>query len=198
MTSKKNERIANLILFFLSENPGAGRTQIIKFLYLSDLEYRQYQGEPITDLEYIWGDHGPFDPRVYVVLDQMKADGTISEEPYANAFGKPAYRYKSEISPKSDGLHRAELRIAESVAKQVRDTPLRNLLDEVVYQTMPMLDAQDRDARGQKLRMELVNNQKRKFMIDLKDAFDAEESFDKNTCVSGKEFFEELLRSCPG
>jgi len=141
--AEKNVRIAALISFFLLKNPGAGRTQIIKFLYLTDLEYRQYQGRQVTDLEYIWGDYGPFDSRIYDVLESMKDSGWIREEEYQTTYGSPAFRYELAKGCRSDGLHRAEIDIAEHIATQVRDTPLRALLDDVVYQTKPMLDAKN-------------------------------------------------------
>src|ERR1700677_4866435 len=87
-------RIASLISFFLSKNPGAGRTQIVNFLYLTDLEYRQYQGKQVTDLEYIWGAYGPFDQRIYDVLDLMQYQGQIRVNSYRNPNGSPAFRYE--------------------------------------------------------------------------------------------------------
>ena len=195
---RENERVAALISFFLLKNPGAGRTQIVKFLYLTDLAYRQYQGNPVTDLEYVWGDHGPFDKRIYDVLDAMKFEGRVREDTYRTSFGKPAYRYEPAANCRQDGLHRAEIDIAEHVAGQVRDTPLRELLEDVVYQTAPMRDAQDRGARGQKLNMDLVNLEKRKFGIDLEQAWDGAESIAQGKGIPAEKFFEEIIAECPG
>jgi hypothetical protein len=197
ISERENARIAAMISFFLSENSGAGRTQIVKFLYLTDLEYRQYQGRQVTNLEYIWGDFGPFDQRIYDILDSMKSQGIVVEEEYVNNYGKPAFRYELLAPCNRDSLHRAEVEIAKYVAKQVRDTPLRTLLDDVVYQTTPMIDAIDRRARGQKLRMELVDLQKRKFGIDLEQAWEADESLDREKAIPAETIFNELLMQCP-
>ncbi len=190
------ERIVALISFFLHENPGSGRTQIVKFLYLTDLEYRHYQGKPVTDLEYIWGDFGPFDQRIYDALENMKAQGLVTEEPYTSNYGEPAYRYEFNGALKGDVLHPAELAIAEEVAKQVRDTPLRTLLDDVVYQTLPMIDAKKRQARGEKLRMDQVNFAKQKFGIDLEEAWEADEGLKSGQGIPAQQFFKEVIEHC--
>ena len=194
---QRNERIATLICFFLSKNPGAGRTQIVKFLYLTDLEYRQYQGKPVTDLEYVWGDFGPFDQRIYNVLETMKRRGLVQEAEYVSGHGKPAYRYELTEPCRRDGLHRAEVEVAEHIAAQVRDTPLRELLDDVVYETEPMLDAKQREARGQKLNMDVVNLKKRRFGIDLEKAWDNDEAITTSKSISAEKLFTELLGQCP-
>jgi hypothetical protein len=150
---------ADLILYFLARVPGAGRTQIVKFLYLADLESRRCLGRPLTDLKYIWGDFGPFDQRIYDCLDQLRKSGKVTEEQYPSSYGGTAYCYRTCAGQPQEPATKVVALILEKVVTDIQGVPLRNLLDDVVYQTKPMLDANNRGARGQPLRMELVDNE---------------------------------------
>src|SRR5262249_59025770 len=94
------DRVADLIKYFVRRVPGAGRTQIVKFLYLADLEAHRYLGRPISDLVYHWDEHGPFDRRVLDSLDYLRNHGFIEEEqvefPNSSAHG---YCYTSTGRP---------------------------------------------------------------------------------------------------
>lgn len=151
--------VDELILYFLDRVPGAGRTQIVKFLYLADLESRRCLGRPLTDLNYIWGDHGPFDPRICERLVELQKSGRICEEQYTSSYGGPAYRYRPSNEQQQLPPTEVARVILEKVVADIQGVPLRDLLEDVVYQTKPMLDAKERDARGQPLRMDLVDNE---------------------------------------
>jgi hypothetical protein len=154
-------RVAQMIRFFVERVPGAGRTQIVKFLYLADVESRRYLGRPISDLDYIWYDHGPFDSEILSQLDQLCDLGLIAGEKVCYPGRKAGYRYNATKTPVQFDFSKEERAILDYVAATYCSTPLQVLLEDVVYQTKPMLDAKEREAEGGRLRMELVDNEYR-------------------------------------
>src|SRR3989442_10426788 len=74
-------RTAQALRYLLDVAPGAGHTLIAKFLYLSDLLARQHLGRPITEMEYVYDNHGPFDRiRFYSARDELEVGGFIIRE----------------------------------------------------------------------------------------------------------------------
>jgi hypothetical protein len=167
-----------MIRFFVGRVPGAGRTLIVKLLYLADVEARRYLGRPISDLDYIWWDHGPFDSEILGQLEQLCEEGLIAEEKVCYSGGKAGYRFNPTEKPVQYNFSKEDSAILDYTAKTFGTTPLQALLDEVVYQTKPMIDAKEREARGGRLRMELVDNEKRIPGIELKSVIGAIEDLD--------------------
>jgi hypothetical protein len=153
-----SNRIAALIYFFVARFPRAGRTQVVKFLYLVDLEMRRHLGRPITDLDYIWHDHGPFDFEIYTQLRWLDAGGFIKGVFGRYPNGKEGWQYTATEKDLPLDLSSDETAIATSVAESCKSRTLDGLL-KYVYDTKPMRDAQERGAKGERLRMELVNNE---------------------------------------
>src|SRR5437762_220241 len=87
-------RVAKILVYFLDAVPKAGRTQVVKFLYLADLEARKVLGRPLTGLDYILDHHGPFDPDILATLDAMEARGHIRAEQYPYR-GNTCYTYET-------------------------------------------------------------------------------------------------------
>ena len=77
--AKGHDFVAELLHFFVLRLPKSSRTQLIGFLYLTDIESRKYLGEPITDLEYVWYDRGPFDSRILNRLAEAIESGILRE-----------------------------------------------------------------------------------------------------------------------
>lgn len=152
---------AELIHAFVQRVPDAGRTRLVKFLYLADLEARRWLGHPLTPLNYIWYDHGPFDSDIYSQLDHLCGLGYLNEETYQRADGTTCYRYRTtDAPPPGEPLKAAELALVDYVAAQHGKKRLKALLDEV-YRTPPMEQAQKEGHRGVTLNMDLVNNESR-------------------------------------
>src|SRR5688500_5837287 len=94
--------VSDLIRFFVHHVPGTGRTQIVKFLYLADLESRRHLGRPLSDLRYIWYHYGPFAQEIYEHLDVLCERNVITvEQVVYPPDGKTGYRY----SPANDDFH---------------------------------------------------------------------------------------------
>lgn len=171
--------VAQMIRFFVERVPDAGRTQIVKFLYLADVESRRYLGRPISDLDYIWYEHGPFDSEILAQLDQLFLAGLITAEKVSYPNGFAGYQYRATEIPVHFDFSKEQMTILDYTAVTYGSTRLRTLLEDVVYKTKPMLDAKEREAEGGRLRMELVDNENRKPGMELERITGAIEDLDK-------------------
>ena len=148
--------VARLIRYFVERYPGAGRTRIVKFLYMADHEARRYLGRPLTDLRYRWDHHGPFDAEIQRQLNSLGFNGYIKEEKHEREY--VWYNYFATDIALPCPLKKEELTIVEHVIQSYTSLKLDVLLEEIVYQTRPMLEA---TTRGELLDMDLVNNEAR-------------------------------------
>jgi hypothetical protein len=153
------DTIAALICYLVERYPHVGRTQIVKFLYLVDLEARRHLGHPVTDLEYIWHNHGPFDYAILERIRWLKTAGFIAGAYVQYSNGSEGWQFRAnpdKTIPLS--IPDEEQAIVHYVFEKVMGRSLKNLLNDV-YKTRPMLDAKERGAHQKKLRMGLVNNE---------------------------------------
>jgi uncharacterized protein YwgA len=158
MRRHSDKHVEALLCFFIKSLPYLGRTQLVKLLYLTDLESRKLRGRPVTDLRYIWRIYGPFEERIIDNLTALRNRRVIHEVGQRFPGGACGYTYRMEKQmPVSSYLPKHDLAIAEYVEAMFGKASLRSLLEDVVYQTKPMMDAKEREAFGQRLRMNLVD-----------------------------------------
>jgi len=161
MAEQNLSREEQLVAFFVNACPEpVGRTRLMKLLYLADYEARRYLGRPVSSIPYIWYDHGPFDQQLYGWLDHLRAEGLIRDEEVVYPSGNAGHIYTPNEAPPAHDLSPDEVEILSYVCREYSQVGLRELLDDIVYQTEPMLDAKEKNARGEKLNMDLVNNLK--------------------------------------
>lgn len=156
----------DLILYFVDRLPNSGRTQIVKYLYLADLESRRHRGQSLTNLIWIKHNHGPFDSRILSALDALRTRKLLIEEhiEYPNGFQGSLYR--TSRTPKI-AFDDATQSILDVVVKQYGALGLRQLLDDVVYESKPMQSAVEKHA----LDMSCVDNEAAIHGISLEDAW---------------------------
>lgn len=131
-------RNARVIRFLVEQAPGVGRTRLIKFAYLADLESRHYLGRSITDFHYIRYTHGPWDKGFYGVVAELTAEGLLREERIEFPNGTVGYRYEATGSRMDYGFSPEDAVILAHIAETYAVYGARELCDEVVYQTEPM------------------------------------------------------------
>lgn len=153
--------IETVVWYLIDHVPGAGRSQVVKLLYLVDLESRRYLGRPLSNAGYTWCEQGPFDKCIHDALEALCAQGRIekSDVPFPNE--TVAYRYHCVYTPQSWPLADEELAILNLVVNRYGSMELRDLLDDVVYQTRPLVEAFRHQAYGQPLQMDLVDEEAR-------------------------------------
>ena len=77
----KLSRNAQVLRYLLEVAPGVGHTLLAKFAYLADLIARQYLGGPITEMQYRYDNHGPFDAvGFYRALGNHRSVGNAIEQ----------------------------------------------------------------------------------------------------------------------
>ncbi|MFN7715921.1 MAG: type II toxin-antitoxin system antitoxin SocA domain-containing protein [Pseudanabaenaceae cyanobacterium] len=157
--------LEKLILYFVCKSKGfITKTQLIKFLYLADLYAVKWTEKPLTDLDWRYYLHGPWNEgtdqalkSLYDrnILGESKRDKTIFIEPRENC---PSL----ESLDLSQGL---ELMLRNIRKEWIGADKLDQLL-EYVYQTEPMLDARKHHDREEKAPLNL-QLEREKLVIEL-------------------------------
>lgn len=161
--SAKQDPVGDLLHLFVKRVPNAGRTQLVKFLYLTDLASRQFLGRPMTDLEYIWYDHGPFDSRILNRLSHLEETGKIraTKVRFNSSHG---YRYVAKEAADTTWLTERQTAIINHVIEEYGKMTLSTLLRHV-YDTPPMALAKKhgKKSMGKPLNMSTLKNDRELF-----------------------------------
>lgn len=134
-------RNGQVLRYLLQVAPGIGHTKLAKFAYLADLEARKYLGCPISGFVYVYDQHGPFDStRFFNALDELKESGFVTENqiPCGQYVGFEMFPTGSVVE--FDFSH-AEAEVLRYVAETYLSKTARDLCDDVVYKTEPMVGA---------------------------------------------------------
>ncbi len=117
--------------------PGIPRTRLMKMAYLSDLLAREYLGQPITDFAYYRFHYGPYDRAIVDVVDELVA-ANLAELKFEIG---DEYETKLLVDlgrPVFFDFSAGETEILSYVARNYLRMPLKELLTDVVYETLPM------------------------------------------------------------
>ena len=72
--------LEKLIQYFVYETKGhITKTQLVKFLYLADLYSVKWRGEPLTQLDWYYYNHGPWHEDIDAALNQMNGKEIIKK-----------------------------------------------------------------------------------------------------------------------
>lgn len=146
-------RNAQVLLYLLQVAPGIGHTKLAKFAYLADLEARKYLGRAISELYYVFDQHGPFDASGFFgAVDELKSLGFVTENII------PCGQYNGFEMLPIERVVEFDFSVAESevlryVALTYLSKSARDLCDDIVYKTEPMLAAE----AGRPVPMDRVN-----------------------------------------
>lgn len=163
----------NILLSILSEaenkNLVVGKTQLVKYLYLTEVEYYRENGSRLTDLEWKFYHYGPYAFALGTILEGTvfkKEEITISAEKSFNKFtvAEPTKHYNDLVDVKTS-------LIIKRIIGMWGDKPLQDLLDYVYFETEPM---QVVDRRGQSLDFSAIKKDESATVIPLKASKDAE------------------------
>ena len=163
MPDHKLSREEELVAFFVKHCGGdgnLGRTRLMKLLYLADYEARRFLGHPISGAKYIWHFYGPYEAKLTTWINRLKDGQVLVETPVVFPSGKQGYLYTPGPTQAPESFKPVEVEILTYVCRQYSRVDLRELLDDVVYQTEPMVRAQKKKAREKPLEMDIVNNTK--------------------------------------
>lgn len=146
-------RSAQVLRYLLQVASGVGRHRLAQYVYLADVEARRYLGRPISDLEYGFTARGPFDANGFAeAMNELESLGLVRENQI------PCGEYmSSELvptgSPVEFSFTATEAEVLRYVATTFLSTSMRDFIDDVVYATEPMVDAEP----GRPLPMDRAN-----------------------------------------
>lgn len=162
MTERVLTREEQMLVYFVSRCDGQlGRTQLMKFMYLSDYEARRYLGHPLSSIEYVWHHYGPWDSTLQKRIDGLIAAGILRQDEVQYPNGNCGFLYRWAGGPLVFTFDPIELQVLAFVCSTYGRMPLASLLSDVVYQTEPMLMLENTGTKGQLLDMSMVDDAKR-------------------------------------
>lgn len=164
MASSKNAQIIKFIIERLSGE--LGRTHLLKLVYLSDYHFHKLFGKPISTFKYVWHKKGPFDSTFYDHIKSLKEEGCIKEVAveFPSCSGYIFHDLPNQIE--YDDLSVQDLYILEYVIRTYGKANLTTLLEDVVYKTEPMEELTTKDAYGERLPMEKVDNKDKEALYE--------------------------------
>lgn len=138
--SSENIKNKELILFILKNRWESSVTAILKILYLIDLRYLKETWNKLSEFNYVRYNYGPFDKRIYDLLDDLLQNTKIGFKIYTTPFWDEITRYTITNTDES-------LSIESDLDLQLAIDSLNDFsgfnasdLTKIAYKTKPMLD----------------------------------------------------------
>lgn len=114
------------------------RTKIAKLLYLADLEAVRVGDDPLSGVEWLWLNHGPFNNVLQYLENELTRRGVVRLDEYYHG-------YQVRLVNNLPGYDMAPEDLATLKATIARYGGLAaSSLKDLSYQTPPMIDAQQR------------------------------------------------------
>lgn len=157
-------RTAQLLRYFAQQYKGDGlqgipRVRLMKMAYLSDLLAREYLSRPVTAFEYYRYEFGPYDEQIIDSIEELVAEG-LAEVVTEWGGDRPTKRLVGRGAPLAFEFSEPELEVMKYVADNYIGMDMRELLQEVVYRTQPMVPLIEVDWRKKiPLDMDQMNGQ---------------------------------------
>jgi hypothetical protein len=153
-----------------SKNLSIGKTQLVKMLYLVEVEHYRQTGERLTDLKWKFYYYGPYAHELEAVLAEPEFSQETKQTRDEKTFiqikvAEPPRAYGSFVEAKT-GL------LVKRVVGQWGNKPLGEVLDYVYFETEPM---QCVERRGDYLDFATIKRDAPKPVIPLKASAKAEE-----------------------
>lgn len=170
MTTESLKKEEKILAYFVSKcNGQISRTRLMKFLYLADYESRRYFGEKLTDAEYSWYHYGPYDHDLSEHITNLGRLGLISETRVQYPTGRHGYLYGTGPTMRRLDFDDRTVALLDYICTTYLALPLDELLEDIVYQTEPMVWAKQNNARNEALTMGLADGLRQH---DLNIAYD--------------------------
>lgn len=119
------------------------RTTLAKLLYFADLEAVEQGGDPVSDIEWRWLYHGPYNNVLRRVEDELVGRGQISSEQYFDTGRRLRLVPNLHDYPYVEVLGSEDVQIIRQVVRKLGGYAAVTIRD-LSYKTAPMVDAQAR------------------------------------------------------
>lgn len=191
-------RNALLVKYFAQLYRGIPRKNLMKLIYEADVLAREYLGHPISTFNYVRYKYGPYAFTIEDVVTELVEAGHVEEkrEPWFGFRSEGAYRrLLDQHKPIAFGFDLGESAILDYVVTNYLNMPIKEFIDDVIYQTAPM---KSDVPKGKPLPMELADNAgTRKVGFRLHEVLEAEEAGRRGEFIALGDFVNELRSQAP-
>lgn len=141
------------MLFLINRLSGhIGKTQLVKLLFLADIEYYKQTGTKLTDFDYVFGKFGPFDKKIDKHIKKLEKRKLIRIERKDRSDEGYYFRFSPLIHiSQYRALNITQLAILEEIAENFGKMTLGSLL-EFVYNNPAVLNTKP----GRKINFEKI------------------------------------------
>lgn len=151
------------------KNLALTKTQVVKLLYLAEVEFYREQGERLTDLDWLFYHYGPYALEIDTLLNEKKFEvekkETKSErEVQLYKIAEPVAKYSTHVDAKVSLM-------IKRIVGEWGNKPLEELLDFVYFETEPM---QAVERRGDRLDFSTISREPIPPVIPLKASKETE------------------------
>ncbi len=188
-------RNAQVFKFFAQQCSGIPRKHLVKLAYMADLVARQFLGHPISRFNYILHHFGPYPReteetiRELESLELARAVESVRATPYDVATKKLFDTGRPVIFDFSLG----ENEVLAFVVRCFMKMDTEELVEDVVYQTSPFLQAVSEERFKGPIHMEIVDGQgKQELGFDLERVLAATRQADLGDSMVAREWFDAL------
>lgn len=146
-----------------------GKTQLVKLLYLSEVEHFRTQRERLTELNWLFYHYGPYALELEEVFAQpefiREQIKTIDEKDFTR------FRVAEQRMPYDWRLDAKISLLVKRIVGEWREKSLEELLDFVYFETEPMQVVQN---RGDRLDFSVIKNETEQVVVPLKASKETE------------------------
>ena len=150
-----------------------GKTQLVKLVYLTEVEYYRETGQRLTELDWVFHYYGPYAFEIDKILEEKEFQVETKETKSDRVF----HQYKIAES-RNEYESFVEARLSLVIKKIVRSwggKTLEELLDYVYFETEPM---QTVERRGDRLDFSRVKDEPVEVIVPLKASRETERKVD--------------------
>lgn len=129
-----------LLAYIVQQHLKASVTVLMKISYLIDLISVKKHGHQVTSFAYTRYNFGPFDKKIYTLINELEAEGIITGESNYTFEGDEYLIFslnKDNEDFSFDTLTEPDIKIADDVLEQLRGYGAKTLTD-ITYKTAPM------------------------------------------------------------
>jgi hypothetical protein len=147
-----------------------GKTQLVKLLYLIEIEHVRSQRERLTELHWLFHHYGPY----AVELETIFASPEFEKIEFKTQTNKDfiSYRVAEKIKSYPPKIEPRVTLIIKRVVGEWKDKSLEELLDYVYFETEPM---QAVEKRGDQLDFTIIKKESAQVVIPLKASRETEQ-----------------------
>jgi uncharacterized phage-associated protein len=144
--------LEQLILYFVCKTKGhITKTQLVKFLYLADLYSVKWTDNQLTELDWCYYTHGPWEQGIENALDSMKDKICLKKQGDATMVSIN----DMSLMDADFGFSRGLELMLENIRKEWAGSNKLSALLDYVYSTAPMIEARNHFQPENKARLNL-------------------------------------------